>query len=218
MGLRPTRAKVTTGDFWQSLAWVPWRYFFPHRFGMSQILRGPHELVAIVLDLGCRSKKEATPATFSHSALKSSSPFSIAKCLIQRYVSQKLIFEQSDKIGLLTIGVKESDHPLSDREGYDHIAVEVSLGQPHGVLLRSLTHTHAASKYKGDVLSAVVVAMTSIDNFAKATKGINAAVAKKIAVFTDLSHSECDADDADTIASVIRDRNFELIVIDCNQQ
>ncbi|KAF4470922.1 ATP-dependent DNA helicase 2 subunit 2 [Fusarium albosuccineum] len=111
-------------------------------------------------------------------------------------------------VGVLGLRTDETDNKLQDDDGYENIAVLQELGPMSMSSLRNLQSTiKPSSTWKGDAISAIVVAVDMMDTFTKKLKWN-----RRIFLITD-GQGPMDADDLSDISKKMNDSNIQLTVL-----
>lgn len=113
-------------------------------------------------------------------------------------------------VGVVGLNTEETDnaHAREGLEGYDHISVLQEIGPMTMSSLRELRSAIQPSHaYGGDAISAIVVALSMVEDFTKKLK-----YNRRIILVTN-GESPIDDDSSEDVASRLNDDNVELVVM-----
>ncbi|KAK3900112.1 ATP-dependent DNA helicase [Staphylotrichum tortipilum] len=113
-------------------------------------------------------------------------------------------------VGVVGINTDDTDNPQNTKglDGYDHISVLQGLGPMTMSSLRELRSAIRPSNcYGGDAISAIVVALTMIEEFTKKLK-----YTRRVILVTN-GESPIDEDSSSDVVARLNESNIELIVI-----
>jgi ATP-dependent DNA helicase 2 subunit 2 len=116
-------------------------------------------------------------------------------------------------VGVVGLRTDETDNPLKDDDGYEHISIMQPLGPMKMPQLKQLQETIKVNKTEiGDAVSAIIIAIEMIMAFTKNAKGEPLKYARKIILMTN-GRGPMDADDIDEVAKKLNDDRIELVIV-----
>jgi ATP-dependent DNA helicase 2 subunit 2 len=116
-------------------------------------------------------------------------------------------------VGVVGLRTDETENPLKDDEGYEHISIMQPLGPMKMPQLKALQQRVKVSKTEfGDAISAIIIAIEMIMKFTKNAKGEPLKYARKIVLMTN-ARGLMDADDIDEVAKKLNTDGIELVIV-----
>jgi len=116
-------------------------------------------------------------------------------------------------VGVVGLRTDETNNPLKDEDGYEHISIMQPLGPMKMPQLRQLQETIKINKTEiGDAVSAIIIAIEMIMAFTRNAKGEPLKFARKIVLMTN-GRGPIDGDDIDEIVKKLNDDGIELVVV-----
>ncbi|XP_065844073.1 X-ray repair cross-complementing protein 5-like [Oscarella lobularis] len=157
------------------------------------------DAVVFLLDVG-PSACSAPPghATFLQTAVK----------VINMIVQHRMFAGSKDEIGLVLFGTRETDNPLAESGGYDHVTLAHKLAAPSLDFLKLIQNEITPGNEDGDFIDALVVAMDHAQHHMKGRKLGGA----KFILFTDCG-SPASQDQLESIEGGLASMEAQLQVI-----